>query len=77
MTVVSGGDLIVNAPLDNTSSTTTLSSADNLIINENITEGSSLHIAKRNLFFNSLNYFPQFFVLSYPYGYPSALLSYA
>ena len=42
MTIVSGGDLTVNAPLNNTSSTTTLSSADNLAMNRNITDATAL-----------------------------------
>jgi hypothetical protein len=42
MTIVSSGDLTLNVPLDNTSSTTTLSSADNLAINKNITDAGSI-----------------------------------
>ncbi len=42
LTVVSGGDLILNAPIDNTSTTTNLSSADNLDINRNIKDAASI-----------------------------------
>lgn len=42
MTILSSGDLTVNAPLNNTSSTTTLSSADDLVINRDITDATAL-----------------------------------